>query len=74
MTAQQRSYTELRALRNRCLRAVADNNASTLEAAFHRMTPAELRALKADAVTIAWCVQSFLDGRPDVMKEGPRDE
>ncbi len=69
-----RAFRELRTLRNRCLQATADRNVSTLVAAFNKMTPAELTALRADATTLAWSIQSFLDERADVMKVSDRDE
>lgn len=65
---------QLRALRNRCLRAVAESNDSVLRDAFRKMTPAELRALRADADVLSGRIGDHLANLPDVMKVSDRDE
>lgn len=72
-TAAQRSAEELRAIRNRCLRAVGDNNRATLTAQFAKLTTPELRRLRADVRQLSGFIGDELvsDHR---MKVGDRDE
>lgn len=66
-----RSYTELKALRNRVLRATGDRNWATVDAAFRKMTPIELKKLQADARLMAVRIEKYLGEWPQA---GDRDE
>ncbi len=62
---------QLRALRNRCLRAAGENNDSVLRDAFRKMTPAELRDLRRDMLVLDLAIDNHLAALPQV---GDRDE
>ncbi len=68
------SGEQLRALRNRCLRAVRERNWSVVEAALRKMTPAEIRQLRDDAARLHATLGAWLDGLPEAMKVSDRDE
>lgn len=73
-SAAQRSAEELRTIRNRCLRAVADNNLATLQAQLDRLTTQEMRWLRSDADILSGHIGERLQNLPPAMKVGDRDE
>ncbi len=63
----------LRQLRNACLAGVQTNNGETITTALRRMTPAEVRALRADADMLSNYLGDWLANYPLQIEEG-RDE
>lgn len=65
---------QVRMLRNRCLRAVRENNWSVMQDALRKLTPSEIRQLRDDAAKLHATLGTYLHEMPDVMKVSDRDE